>query len=295
MKLVNGIFALAAMIILVGCAPSGSVDMLNRAQPVGSPFTKYLAHEYGVLTNSLSGQQAGYFAKKGLAAVDGMIVEPETLDGKDLSGPDAADMAEARGELISMLENGARQQAPDQAAIAQTRFDCWADHQGTFPGDDVSCRDRLQIAMEALKQSASVAPPPSSLPQPEQFPSPITDGARGENVPVDQASLLVFFDWNKYVIGDSAKGVLDTVAQEIKSRSDIKKVVVIGHTDTSGSEKYNMKLSVKRANAVRAALISHGVPPSKIRTEGHGETDLLVKTAKGVREAKNRRAQITFE
>ena len=89
--------------------------------------------------------------------------------------------------------------------------------------------------------------------------------------------------------------MLDTVAQEIKSRHDIKKIIVRGYTDTSGGEEYNMRLSVKRANAVRAVLIAHGIPAHKIQTEGHGETDLLVPTPKGVREPQNRRAQITFE
>ena len=296
MKLFNGIFALAAVVLLAGCSNGlDPLSMLNRAQPVGSPYTKYLADDYRALANTLSGSNAEHFARKGLSAVDGMIVEPEVVADWHLKDTDVGEMAEARGELIAALENGGRDRAPDAAAVAQTRFDCWAVQQEKFPGENVSCKEQFRAAMNALNQTANAAPPPANLPEPEQFPSPVSAAARGENVPVQQASFLVFFDWDKYNVSQSANSVLATVAQEIKSRSDIKQVIVIGHTDTSGGEKYNKKLSLKRANAVRTALISHGVPAKNIRAEGHGKSDLLVKTPDNVREPQNRRAQITFE
>ncbi len=56
MKLINGIFALAAMVVLAGCAGRlEPISMLNRAQAVGSPYTTYLAADYRTLANSLSG------------------------------------------------------------------------------------------------------------------------------------------------------------------------------------------------------------------------------------------------
>ncbi|MDE2336648.1 MAG: OmpA family protein, partial [Alphaproteobacteria bacterium] len=70
---------------------------------------------------------------------------------------------------------------------------------------------------------------------------------------------------------------------------------VAGYTDTSGSERYNMKLSLRRAEAVRRYLVEHGVDAKKITVQGHGEHDLLVPTGGNVREPRNRRAQITFE
>lgn len=306
MKLVNRVFALAAVMLLTGCGAGSPLDMANRAQPVGSPFTKYLSVEYRILANSQHGADADYFARKSLAAVDGVLVAPESpVGGKDLSGANSVDMVESRGELMTLLENGGRDRAPDLAAVAQVRYDCWTAMHKTFwrqeevhfPGETVSCRDQFHATMASLKQALSVAPPPASMPPPpaEEFPSPIVASPRGADTPLQQLSYLVFFDWNKYNISDSAHDVLDTAAHDIMNRSDIRKIIVRGYTDTSGGEKYNLKLSQERANAVRKFLIAQGIPANKIRAEGYGKTDLLVKTPDGVREAQNRRAQITFE
>jgi OOP family OmpA-OmpF porin len=151
-----------------------------------------------------------------------------------------------------------------------------------------------------LKQAVEeVAPAPAVMPTPppsEAFPAPIAALPHGAETPVDEMSFLVFFDWDKYSITPGAYDVLEAVLTEIKShRGDISRITIDGYTDTSGGEKYNMKLSVKRADAVRSYLVKHGISAKKIHVVGHGEKDLLVATPHGVREPQNRRAQITFE
>jgi len=213
-----------------------------------------------------------------------------------------------------LLNEGGRYMAPDLAAVAQTRFDCWATqlsrgyilrrHAPTYPGETVSCQRQFHATINALQQALAVAPPPVMAPpaQPQQqttteeeFPSSVTSGPRGAQTPTQQMSFLVFYDWNKYIISPSADDVVETVAHEIRNRDDIKEIIVDGYTDTSGGEEYNMKLSLKRADAVRHRLVKLGIPEKKIRTIGHGKRDLLVNTPNGVREPQNRRAQITFE
>ena len=73
------------------------------------------------------------------------------------------------------------------------------------------------------------------------------------------------------------------------------RVMLAGHTDTSGPEAYNMALSLRRANAVKNALVREGVPAAAIAVIGRGEQGLLVKTADGVREPQNRRVEIVVE
>jgi outer membrane protein OmpA-like peptidoglycan-associated protein len=73
------------------------------------------------------------------------------------------------------------------------------------------------------------------------------------------------------------------------------KIEVVGHTDTVGSEAYNMRLSIRRADVVRDALVALGARREAIATNGVGETDLAVQTADGVREPQNRRSVITLE
>ena len=73
------------------------------------------------------------------------------------------------------------------------------------------------------------------------------------------------------------------------------RITATGHTDTSGPEAYNMALSLRRANAVKDALVREGVPAQAITVIGRGEQGLLVKTADGVREPQNRRVEIVIQ
>jgi len=70
--------------------------------------------------------------------------------------------------------------------------------------------------------------------------------------------------------------------------------MIAGHTDRSGSDQYNMGLSQRRADAVRAYLAGHGIPDGVMTTQAFGESRPLVETADGVREPQNRRVEITF-
>ena len=105
---------------------------------------------------------------------------------------------------------------------------------------------------------------------------------------------LVFFDFDRATVGTGGQSVLDAVAEEIKNRN-LTAINVAGNTDTSGPSKYNAKLGLRRANAVRDALVKRGIDASLIKTESRGEDKLLVKTPDNVREPANRRAEITFQ
>lgn len=301
MKFVTRVCAILGVLALAACTGASSnstVDALNKAQAVGSPFTKMLAGEYRDYANYLQSKTLDYadaihFARKGLAAASGVIVMPETLDDWDLSDKNLSEMNPARAQLVDALENGGREIASDKAAVAQARFDCWAEQQEENWTKDVPCKSQFYAALKALQAAVAVKPAPAA--PAEQFPAPVTEMAKGPAVPVQEAMFIVFFDWNKSNISAGANDVLDAVAQEVKSRKDVKGLVIVGHTDSSGSKKYNERLSLKRAKAVKAGLVSRGVPENMIRVEGRGEEDQLVKTKDNVREPANRRAQITLE
>ena len=69
-------------------------------------------------------------------------------------------------------------------------------------------------------------------------------------------------------------------------------IVIVGHTDRVGTDEYNDALALRRAETVRAVLIRRGLVAENITTSGRGKRELLVPTAEGVAEAKNRRVEI---
>jgi outer membrane protein OmpA-like peptidoglycan-associated protein len=70
-------------------------------------------------------------------------------------------------------------------------------------------------------------------------------------------------------------------------------VIIIGHTDTTGTAVSNSALGMKRAVAIRNRLVEAGLDPSFVEATSHGEADLLVQTADNVAEPRNRRVEIT--
>jgi outer membrane protein OmpA-like peptidoglycan-associated protein len=109
--------------------------------------------------------------------------------------------------------------------------------------------------------------------------------------PPPPKQFIVFFGYNKCNITAEADAVLSEAASAAKS-SGSASVRIVGHTDTSGSNAYNQKLSECRANAAKTNLVGKGVSEGSISSSGKGETELMVQTGDSVKEPQNRRATI---
>lgn len=110
-------------------------------------------------------------------------------------------------------------------------------------------------------------------------------------VPVAQSAFIVFFDWDRANLTAEANSVLDDVVVAA-NQNGYASVRLDGYTDLSGPDQYNLGLSNRRANAVANGLIARGIAPDEIVVRGYGETNPLVPTPNGVREAQNRRVEI---
>ena len=100
-----------------------------------------------------------------------------------------------------------------------------------------------------------------------------------------------FFDFDKTALKPEGKAKLDDLAEKIKGLN-LEAVISVGHTDSVGSDAYNEKLSVKRADAVKSYLAGKGVDASKIYAEGKGEKQPVADNKSSDGRAKNRRVEI---
>ena len=101
----------------------------------------------------------------------------------------------------------------------------------------------------------------------------------------------MFFAFDRAELTEADRQTIAQAAEDYR-RTGTARITATGHTDTSGSAEYNLGLSQRRAEAVAAELVRQGVPATDIVTVGRGEEDLLVPTADGVREPRNRRVEI---
>jgi len=100
-----------------------------------------------------------------------------------------------------------------------------------------------------------------------------------------------FFDFDKATVKPDGKAKLDDLVGKLRA-VNLEVVIAVGHTDSVGSNAYNTKLSLRRAEAVKAYLVSKGIPANRIYTEGKGETQPIASNKTKEGRAKNRRVEI---
>ncbi len=127
-------------------------------------------------------------------------------------------------------------------------------------------------------------PPPAPAPRVEPTPPPPPPRAPAPKPEKITSASTVNFDFDRYVIRPDARSKLDDLVGKLRS-VDLEVVIAVGHADRIGSDAYNMKLSVRRADSVKAYLVSKGIAASRIYTEGKGERQ-PVKECKGDKKTK---------
>jgi len=179
--------------------------------------------------------------------------------------------------------------------------------------------DAIEECDGAISKPAAAAPAPSPAPAPTQklaaepepdavvyaeeetvlaedepdmpAPAPAAAAAAAPTAEKVTFSADAFFDFDKSVLKPEGKTTLQNLVAQLKN-TDIEVVVATGHTDWTGSDAYNMKLSMRRAKAVKAFLVSRGIPEARVFVEGKGERNPIADNHTKEGRAKNRRVDI---
>jgi outer membrane protein OmpA-like peptidoglycan-associated protein len=104
---------------------------------------------------------------------------------------------------------------------------------------------------------------------------------------------VVYFGWDRSNLDQPALETIDAAVAQMRA-VNLTNVIIVGHNDTSSSERYALGLSQRRAAVVRDALVARGVGSDIIEMYGAGEKELAQRTADGVREPLNRRTSVIF-
>ncbi len=110
-------------------------------------------------------------------------------------------------------------------------------------------------------------------------------------LPLAPVSILLYFTSNTTELTTESKAYIPEVLSITKKRA-FYEISIIGHTDTTGTDEYNMSLSLARAVAVRDIFVSHGIHPSKMELSYHGKRDPLIPTGDNTSEPRNRRVEV---
>jgi OOP family OmpA-OmpF porin len=182
--------------------------------------------------------------------------------------------------------------SPPSSATWKNSFgQCWRSSYWTPAMATMECDPDLMP-----KPAPVVAPPPAAKPAPvAPAPAPLAPKpAPAKPKPVAEKVTFaadVLFDFDKATIKPEGRSKLDDLAAKVKD-INLEVVIAIGHTDSIGSDAYNQRLSVRRAESVKAYMVSKGIEPNRVYTEGKGEKQPVAsnKTADG--RQKNRRVEI---
>jgi OOP family OmpA-OmpF porin len=182
---------------------------------------------------------------------------------------------------------------------AEADFDCWilngrVDMQKAAAQQ---CRRSLDVSLAQLERAVNISSQPAPMPAPVATTTTTTTTTAttmaAPAAATTGANYQVYFDFDSWSLTAEDLTQISQAVAAAKAGAQ-SRVTIVGHTDTSGSAEYNLKLSERRAGVVKDTMVQMGARPEAIQVSGVGKSDLAVQTADGVKEARNRRAVITL-
>jgi outer membrane protein OmpA-like peptidoglycan-associated protein len=247
--------------MLAGCSTYSLQELRQIYDMQGTPFQNGLAVYYQQLAQEAEDNydwaNSWHFADKGLSAAYGHDVLPEEISQWNVAEDAKPDLEKARADLMAALNEDNFIKQPEMAARAQYAFDCWVKNaEQKWQADAIAqCRDSFIEVMAVIG-----------------VPEPIKEAPVAEikTEKADKKSFVVYFDSGTTALSKEGAKIVDAVAAKLSKKKKYE-VLLNGYSDASGDEAANMKLSMKRAQAVQKRLVKDGVKAKHIQLFAYGE------------------------
>ena len=289
---------------MTSCSSSYEFLSKNSFDPPDE-FSKFLFDEYQNKADFEAKKMHDWnstklYSEKALKAANGTKLEPEVISYWKIPKQHLSELEKGYHNLMQVYETAIKI-SPYNLAIAISSLDCWAEQQEESwqTWDIEDCKNDYLKAMHNIYNTISDKKTnnKSLIDNDEPKENIATKNVSDDSVAVvtkdknEKIKQIIYFDFDK-------SNLTNVSLEEIKNfltkyESKIAKYLIVGHTDTKGTNEYNLKLSLNRATTVQNILIKSGINKNDIKIIAKGEKELAVKTQDEIAHPANRRAEIS--
>ena len=288
---------ISLLIFLGGCSASyKQLSKMENKEPKN--FQEHLLSEYKKRASFEAEEMhdwnsAKLYSEKALKSLETDEIYPEEISYWKIPEENINEIKIAYDNLMTIY-NDAKKIDPLNLAKAISSLDCWSEQQeeNWQTWDINSCKNDFLNAMHNIYEKISTQ---------ENKQENINKNNNLENETKDEVTIvtknenkelmqIIYFDFDKFNLSEVSK---DKIKKFLNNYgSVINEYLVVGHTDTKGTNKYNLSLSIKRAEVVKEILINYGIKQNSIKILGKGEESLAVDTPDDTKQPANRRVEI---
>ena len=288
---------ISLLIFLGGCSASyKQLSKMENKEPKN--FQEHLLSEYKKRASFEAEEMhdwnsAKLYSEKALKSLETDEIYPEEISYWKIPEENINEIKIAYENLMTIYKD-AKNIDPINLARAISSLDCWSEQQeeNWQTWDINSCKNDFLNAMHNIYEKISTQENEQENTNKNnnlenETKDEVTIVTKNENKELMQ---IIYFDFDKFNLSEVSK---DKIKKFLNNYgSVINEYLVVGHTDTKGTNKYNLSLSIKRAEVVKEILINYGIQQSSIKILGKGEESLAVDTPDDTKQPANRRVEI---